>query len=487
VATKVGLGAEAPPRILPVCGAVLALLLVLGGLAVAWLRRDVPETHADSVADFKYGSIGTDQRAGIPYWIWRVMPLVFPEYLPDRPGEGYARLGFIFEPGSADRPIGTSVRENPVARIGLNCAACHTGTVRDEPDAPAQIVYGMPAQGLNAEGYYRFLFAAARDPRFNSDVLLAAIRQVNPGFSWWEGLIYQYVAIPNARAELLATGDRLAWFDQRPPFGPGRFDSSNTYKAVLGESIDDTVGTVDLPSIWNQRPREGLQLDWDGNNTSVDERSRGGTLGSGSSPDTLDEAALQRVRDWIWDLQPPPFSRERLDAERARAGEPIYQAQCAACHALDGALVGRVTPLAEIGTDPERLNAFTPSVAQALNTSDPAHPYPWRKFSHFQKTDGYANQPLDGVWLRAPYLHNGSVPTLRDLLNPPDQRPTTFVRGYDVYDHANVGFVSSGPQAERVGWRYDTRARGNSNQGHTYGTQLSPADKDALLEYLKTL
>ena len=42
---------------------------------------------------------------------------------------------------------------------------------------------------------------------------------------------------------------------------------------------------------------------------------------------------------------------------------------------------------------------------------------PW-KFSHFRKTDGYANMPLDGVWLRAPYLHNGSVPTLRALLFP---------------------------------------------------------------------
>ena len=60
-------------------------------------------------------------------------------------------------------------------------------------------------------------------------------------------------------------------------------------------------------------------------------------------------------------------------------------------------------------------------------------------------------------------------------------------RGYDVYDYATVGFVSSGPDAERVGWRFDTRARGNGNGGHVYGTTLSQADKDALLEHLKTL
>jgi hypothetical protein len=109
------------------------------------------------------------------------------------------------------------------------------------------------------------------------------------------------------------------------------------------------------------------------------------------------------------------------------------------------------------------------------------------KFSRFRKTDGYANVPLDGLWLRAPYLHNGSVPTLRDLLNPPEQRPVVFVRGFDVYDYDDVGFVSRGAEAERVGYRYDTRVRGNGNGGHMYGTRLSPADKDALLEYLKTL
>ena len=52
------------------------------------------------------------------------------------------------------------------------------------------------------------------------------------------------------------------------------------------------------------------------------------------------------------------------------------------------------------------------------------------------RRDGYANQPLDGIWLRGPYLHNGSVPTLRDLLEPPERRPAVFYRGYDVFDQA---------------------------------------------------
>ena len=108
---------------------------------------------------------------------------------------------------------------------------------------------------------------------------------------------------------------------------------------------------------------------------------------------------------------------------------------------------------------------------------------PWR-FSHFRKTNGYANMPLDGLWLRAPYLHNGSVPTLRALLFP-DERPAEFYRAYDVYDWKNVGFISSGPEAEREGVRFSTKERGNGNGGHLYGTTLDPAAKTALLEYLE--
>jgi hypothetical protein len=97
--------------------------------------------------------------------------------------------------------------------------------------------------------------------------------------------------------------------------------------------------------------------------------------------------------------------------------------------------------------------------------------------------------PLDGVWLRAPYLHNGSVPNLRELLEPSSQRTPRFYIGYDVYDFDNVGFVTGGPEAKAAGWLYDTALRGNGNKGHEgreYGTDLDPEQKDALLEYLKT-
>jgi hypothetical protein len=100
---------------------------------------------------------------------------------------------------------------------------------------------------------------------------------------------------------------------------------------------------------------------------------------------------------------------------------------------------------------------------------------------------GYNPPFLDGIWLRAPYLHNGSVPTLRDLLEPVANRPSVFWRGYDLYDPVNVGFVTQGPEAERVGTRHDVREHANGNGGHLFGTDLPVEQKTALLEYLKTL
>jgi hypothetical protein len=112
--------------------------------------------------------------------------------------------------------------------------------------------------------------------------------------------------------------------------------------------------------------------------------------------------------------------------------------------------------------------------------------YDWG-MRHFQDVDGYVSVLLDGLWLRGPYLHNGSVPSVRDLLNPPEERPKSFYRGYDLVDPINLGFVSEGDEAERVGFYYDTNVPGNGNGGHEYGTSLPRAKKEALLEYLKTL
>jgi hypothetical protein len=184
----------------------------------------------------------------------------------------------------------------------------------------------------------------------------------------------------------------------------------------------------------------------------------------------------------------------------AARGAPLYAQYCAGCHGASGqdfkgAKVGHVTALAQIGTDRARLDSYTRDLAVNQATLYAGYPH---RFRHFRKTWGYANMPLDGIWLRAPYLHNGSVPTLRDLLEPSAARPTTFIRGNDVYEPQRVGFFADLPAATPSapaladGPRlllFDTRQPGNSNaghEGHDYGTELPAADKDALIEHLKT-
>ena len=109
---------------------------------------------------------------------------------------------------------------------------------------------------------------------------------------------------------------------------------------------------------------------------------------------------------------------------------------------------------------------------------------PNRKCLLVLETAQYRARPLNGIWSSAPFLHNGSVPTLRDLLSPDDKRPTTFQTGSIELDTDAVGFVATVGQNT---WLFDATVEGNSNKGHNFGTVLSAQQKDALLEYLKSL
>ena len=96
----------------------------------------------------------------------------------------------------------------------------------------------------------------------------------------------------------------------------------------------------------------------------------------------------------------------------------------------------------------------------------------------------YKARPLNGIWATAPFLHNGSVPNMRALFDKPADRPKTFVLGGWEYDPSVMGYAPySGPHA----FTFDTSKKGNSNAGHTWGTKLTDDEKDALVEYLKTL
>jgi hypothetical protein len=98
-----------------------------------------------------------------------------------------------------------------------------------------------------------------------------------------------------------------------------------------------------------------------------------------------------------------------------------------------------------------------------------------------RRTGKYFAATLNGVWARSPYLHNGSVRTMKELLTEPAQRAKTFHRGSRLFDEKEMGYTDAGA------YLFDTSASGNSNAGHDYGTKLSASEKRDLIEYLKTL
>src|SRR3954471_2403954 len=183
--------------------AAAAVLIVSAALKAQPEGKPDSDSFSDIGDHFKYGSIGTEERVGLPYWIWKVLPTVFEDKLPKRPGVGYERIGFVLDSTHSARPIGTSFLPGRVARVGLNCATCHVGTFRETPTSARQIVAGMPANQMDLQGYAKFLTACAQDPRFNYSTLMAAIRKENPNMGFFDRLIYKLFAIGATKKGIL--------------------------------------------------------------------------------------------------------------------------------------------------------------------------------------------------------------------------------------------------------------------------------------------
>ena len=460
---------------------VVIIAAVVGVVGWYKLFRQVPLHYANIEDQFKYGSIGTEASSGIPYWIVMVLPRMFPEYLPG-PG-GYSSIGLAWEEGH-ELPVGMTKMTIGFERIGINCAFCHTATWRATPEDKPHIVIAAPGHQMDGQKYLWFLYASASDPRFNANDILKEIDRATK-LSLLDRLLYRYVLIPQTKTALLKQKEEAHWTTTRPYWGPGRVDPFNPQKfGPLKQPMDDSIGNSDMPSLWNQKARaNGKALHWDGLQTSLDEVFINSALGDGATRKALPMDQFDRLKAWLIDLQPPkyPFA---IDQVLASTGSKIYSQECASCHEVGQERTATVIPIDEIKTDRHRLDEWTQGAADAFNSGSGGYTF---NTSHFRKTNGYASPPLDGIWLRAPYLHNGSVPTLTDLLEPESNRPKRFWRGYDVYDQQRVGFVASGAEAEKSGFRYETNAAGNSNQGHLWGTGLSPEDKRALIEFLKTL
>jgi len=207
------------------------------------------------------------------------------------------------------------------------------------------------------------------------------------------------------------------------------------------------------------------------------------------------EADYKEIYAWIEGLEAPKYPFP-IDRDLAKKGEAIFNRTCSECHGTYGdpakyEFPEKIVPIEVVGTDRARLDSLTPVMRASYESS-------WFS-NHGEKKSiadpgGYVAQPLWGIWASAPYLHNGSVPTLWHLFHA-DKRPVVWQRTEDGYDTEKVGLevhefselppgIKSAKQKRTV---FDTRLFAKSAEGHLFPDELQEDEKVAVMEYLKTL
>ena len=236
-----------------------------------------------------------------------------------------------------------------------------------------------------------------------------------------------------------------------------------------------------------------MHLHWDGDNDSVDERNLSAALGAGVTPVTVDHAALKRVRDWIWTL-PPPAYPYAIDRALAARGAPLYQQHCVELpcrqplpRRREGRRARRPGRADRRRSAPIATGSIRtpPTFAANQYALYPDSPY---RFTHFRKTNGYANQPLDGIWLRGPYPAQRLGADAARSARAAGRAAGGVLPRLRRVRSANGRLRLDVPRADgQRSSRGSTRpCRATATAGHVYGTTLSDDDKRAIVEYLKT-
>lgn len=273
-------------------------------------------------------------------------------------------------------------------------------------------------------------------------------------------------------------------------------------------------------------------------------------------PSSVRVRDLQLIEETLKRLKPPAWPEELLgsiDKPLAAKGRTLFAENCAGCHVPNVTVTNgrpeqklKMLPVDVIGTDPGAANniadhrfdlsALKWDPAELAKLDVKLHPTPTRPLDLSKLSvakglayvtafvenrayrdanvtpeerpdmDGfglpigvrelraYKARPLAGVWATAPFLHNGSVPNIYQLLSPQDERATTFYKGTFEYDPQHLGYRT---EAFSNGFVFDTQITGNHNSGHEFragergngviGRLLQPQERWALLEYLKVL
>jgi mono/diheme cytochrome c family protein len=538
---------------------LVAMVVAMMGLAGCDFLRGYAEGPSTSFAPYEgltlttaergaarllfddFGSINTDtlETNAVP-WKLVAAALVSRRYPGEPPTPAHLRtilasFGFIYPtsvgnwPGSVQpefrQPLGiiTGVVQRDIPRVrvevaNLSCASCHSGVTYDAGGNPQPVVWlGLPNTSLDLDAYVDGVLDALRAAVTDRDATFAAIQALFPEVGADELKTLRKFVWPRLV-------DRLAQDTNGLPFrngGPGRSNGVEALKFQFGLPAGGhpTASAVSMPYIGEQRLRWSLLADGI-YKRRADPRFGPRALAAAASPAQTAEMvsfvtvptlglspdkavktvdSMSDVMAYIAEYQPPKFPGA-IDEAAAHRGAALY-ARCASCHGefeeRGGRLrlssyPNRLSTVDEIGTDAARLDVVSPAVIAAVANT------PSGRYIEAAETRGYVAPALVGVWATAPYLHNGSVPTLAALMSPED-RPAKFWVGGHRLDFVKLGIASelnaAGEQAyprDYLAWTvprlFDTAEPGRSNRGHEREFEgLSAADKADLIEFLKQL
>jgi mono/diheme cytochrome c family protein len=477
----------------PAALAVLTLLVIAAlGFAAALLGGYLPQPWSQSpVASFRSptGAVpATPQRPGNAEAGYRA--LVNAPYVScGMPYEAYRRVSPATPPSdllpgrigrNAELPYYLTAHTNQdgVEVVSTNCLVCHAGQINGE------VVVGLGNAFADFTG----------DPRNLATQAGSYVRGQAQTAAWqrWADRIDGIA--PYIRTDTVgvnpATNLTWALMAHRDP------ETMAWSRTPLLDPPPSSPVPLKVPPWWWMQKKNAMFYTTIGRG----DHSRFMLFASMLCADTVEELeAIDKyapdIRAYLESLRPPSYPFE-IDKARAAEGQSVYESNCSRCHGSYGESAtypNLVVPLDVVGTDP--------AYAQSATDGSLDRFYRWVERSPYGETvqtapsAGYIASPLDGIWAAAPYLHNGSVPSLRSLLDsrlrpafwrhaePPAYDPAALGWRHEVLAEGKADF-NNAQEKTRV---YDTTLPGYGNGGHLFGDTLTEGEREALLEYLKTL
>jgi mono/diheme cytochrome c family protein len=369
--------------------------------------------------------------------------------------------------------------------VSANCLQCHASVVK------GQLVVGLgdtlADYTSNTQGDMAGLAAVLLTDQKEKDELAKFKSRLDAIADYTQTMVVGVSPADNLAAVLFAHRDRrtLAWSD-----------------TPLLDLPSKTVVPVDVPPWWRMSKVNAMFYVAAGRGDHARIEMAASTLCTDSVADAQAiDAYFPDIAAYIESIAPPEFPG-MVDPGLAAQGRTVFEATCSRCHGKygsGGSYPNLWVKLAEIGTDPALATGSTQFADAYVQWFDESF---YGQIARLEPQPGYVAPPLDGIWATAPYLHNGSVPTVEALLDS-SKRPTYWSRKYDAngvydandYDDAalgwNVTVLDHGQAVEKDSTKrshlYDTTLPGYGNGGHLFGDALSAADRAAVIEYLKTL